>query len=308
MKTKKHVWMLLACGITAVLAVLYIRVAKRGNLYIDGSIVLWALALTAGLFAFAELARFLFMKLCPKLAAGEKAHVRGITFGAREIMAVILCIPLIVLSFWPVISAERDDTVSPYAGTTKLIMDTARNATGTETVGPILQTAAVYQIFECPSVFLHKLELKAATFGEEHDSTLIIDLVDAETALTTYELWTIDASTLSDGDPIVLEITNPEIQAHVKGKDLMFRIYTRDATPETAVSLYCTANNGYVGNTAVGKQFIDGDLLLKVYGNSKPVNYESVRDWMCVYAAAVSCLFALVLLLRWKKTGKTEEA
>ena len=59
MKTKKHLRMLLACGITAVLAVLYIRVAKQGNLYIDWSIMLQALGLTAGLFAFAELAQAL---------------------------------------------------------------------------------------------------------------------------------------------------------------------------------------------------------------------------------------------------------
>ena len=79
MKTKKHLQMLLACGITAVLAVAYNRIAKYGDMHADWSAVLWVLVLTAGLFAFTELARFLFVKLCPKLAAGGEAHLRGIT-------------------------------------------------------------------------------------------------------------------------------------------------------------------------------------------------------------------------------------
>ena len=190
-----------------------------------------------------------------------------------------------------------------------MVLDISKGAYGVDNVGEITSGITVYQVIECPSEYLHALEVKAATFDRENDCTVTLELVDFKNPLITYEKREIDAKTLSDGDPLVLEIQNPELLTYLKGMDLMLEIYSTDATEGNAISVYCTTNDNYIGNMQVAKDRQERDLQLKVYGNNKPVNYDSVRAWMCVYTAAVACVFVWVLLRKKKAgNGKEEEA
>ena len=313
MKVRKHLRMLPACAVTAVLTFIYYQLTQYGEFRITAMSAVWIIAFTGILFAAAELARLLVMKLFPKLAAGEKKHFLGMMIGVKEITCILCCLVLAVLSFLPLIL----DTVSPSApfeSTSKAVMDTGIGATGLTNVGPITKEIVVYQTFECPCQYLRALEFKAETFDRVNESTLFVDLCECDT-VKLFEKWEIDERTLKQGDPIYLEITNPELLSGTRGRDFMLRIYSRDAVADTGISLYCTENDTYdTGEGPMGKLYIvedipEGDLLMKVYGNDKPENYESVRTWLCVFTAAVSCMTGWALLYGKKKTKekKAEE-
>lgn len=314
MKAKKHGWMLFACLITALLTLGYLKITRDGGITVTWMSLVWVLAFTAILAAAAELGRLLFKKLCPKLAAGEKGDFLGMRIGAREIMGIVFCVILTVLSFVPVMLDAAHHSW-PMEMTPELILDTYVGAKGLNNIGPVTRDTVAFQSFECPCEYLDRIELKAATYGRKNESRLMIVLEDAET-LEEYDFWEINSKKLEDGDAVTLQIRNPEARNHVKGKSFLLEIYgDEDAVNANSVSLYCAVNNTFEnfrenldeeqaenlpeelhGTLQILDEEQGGILLMAFWGDNEPEILEGVRIWMCVYTALAACAAVWMLL------------
>ena len=310
MKAKRHVWMLTACLLTAVLTLGYLKITQQGEAQVTWLSLVWVIAFAAILFAAAELGRLLFVRCCPKLAAGEKRHLMELELGTKEIMGIVFCVVLTALSFLPAILDSMNQYV-PEDRPSEMMLDTAEEAKGLETVGLITRDIEVDQTFENPCEYLYAIELKAATLGRENDCTLMIALSDPDT-LEEYEYWEFDSKELEDGDPVICEIRNPDIRDHAAGRIFMLQIFSEDAVSANAISMYRTVNNTLEENGLQGKLLLpedepEGILVMKLYGNKETERFEGARIWMCVYTAVLACTAVWLLLRKKDHKGKTEE-
>lgn len=230
-----------------------------------------------------------------------RTETKGFSFNCSELTISILCLVSVAFSFIPVMS-DYVNQKYPLAYGISTIVSRGGVTADYGIVGEITKDRIISQTFVCTSNGLYSIELQGATYGQTNVGTLTISLVDTETE-ETVEQWNLDASKFVDNSYFTINIEQPLARLDMKGKKYRIDIYSADAFPGNALTLYYRKTNYYQdGDFLIDGEQIDGDLEMTIRGINGPANYERVRIILCaLYAVAAEAAILLFFRRRYRR-------
>ena len=275
------------CILSAAGLILIYKRIRYGLIEFEWENLLQIMALSAGLFIFFFVEIRIIRGI---LRTGEK----GIGFTQTELKTSFVCMIMITMAFIPVFSDYATQKF-PFAYNVSTIVSRGSVTADYAVVGEIVQGKKISQEFLCSRNGVYSIQLEGATYIRTNTCTLTINLVDEETEAIV-EQWNLDGSRFRDNSYFAIYTANPFSHLDMKGKKYRIDIFSDDASPGNALTLYYLKTDYYPsGDMQIADEKVEGDLNMTIMGISGPANYERVRVVLCLFCAAVGVLLILYL-------------